>query len=54
MNFSQLYEQFAALEDPGFWQTAYMNFYRPGLRAAGGCSTSRAWALPFSSQSSPC
>ena len=28
MNFSQLYEQFAALEDPGFWQTAYMNFYR--------------------------
>ena len=28
MNFSQLYEQFAALEDPGFWQEAYMNFYR--------------------------
>ena len=28
MNFTQLYEQFSALEDPGFWQSAYMNFYR--------------------------
>ena len=28
MNFTQLYEQFSALEDPGFWQQSYMNFYR--------------------------
>ena len=28
MNPTQLYEQFSALEDPGFWQQSYMNFYR--------------------------
>ena len=28
MNFTQIYEQFSALEDPGFWQQSYMNFYR--------------------------
>ena len=28
MNFSQVYEQFSALENPGFWQDIYMKFYR--------------------------
>ena len=28
MDVTQLYEQFMALEDPSFWQDAYMKFYR--------------------------
>ena len=28
MDFTQLYEAFDALEDPSFWQDAYMKFYR--------------------------
>ena len=28
MDFTQLYETFSALEDPGFWQDAYMKFYK--------------------------
>lgn len=31
--FAQLYETFYALEDPGFWQEAYMNFYRAWFEA---------------------
>ena len=31
--FTQLYETFGALEDPGFWQEAYMNFYRAWFEA---------------------
>ena len=27
MGFTQLYETFSALEDPGFWQNAYIQFY---------------------------
>ena len=27
MDFTQLYETFKALEDPSFWQEAYMRFY---------------------------
>ena len=27
MGFTQLYETFSALEDPGFWQNAYLQFY---------------------------
>ena len=33
MGFTQLYERFDALEDPGFWQEAYMNFYRAWFEA---------------------
>ena len=28
MDFTQLYEQFMALDNPGFWQDVYMKFYR--------------------------
>ncbi len=28
MDFEQIYDTFSALEDPGFWQDAYMKFYR--------------------------
>lgn len=28
MDFTQIYDTFSALEDPGFWQDAYMKFYR--------------------------
>ena len=47
MNFTQLYEQFSALEDPGFWQSAYMNFYRAGLRETVGSSILKALGSPF-------
>ena len=33
MGFTQLYDSFRALEDPGFWQEAYMNFYRAWFEA---------------------
>ena len=33
MDFTQLYETFSALEHPGFWQEAYMNFYRAWFEA---------------------
>ena len=28
MDFTQLYETFNALENPSFWQDAYMKFYK--------------------------
>ncbi len=33
MDFTQLYETFSALENPGFWQDAYMKFYRAWFEA---------------------
>ena len=33
MDFTQLYETFRALEDPNFWQDAYMKFYRAWFEA---------------------
>ena len=47
MNFTQLYEQFPPWKTPASGRTSYMNSTGPGLRATGGCSISRAWALPF-------
>ena len=38
MNFTQIYEQFSALEDPGFWQQSYMNFYRAWFEGNAGSS----------------
>ncbi len=33
MGFTQLYETFSALEDPNFWQDAYMKFYNAWFEA---------------------
>lgn len=33
MDFTQLYETFSALENPGYWQDAYMKFYRAWFEA---------------------
>ena len=33
MDFTHLYETFRALEDPNFWQDAYMKFYRAWFEA---------------------
>ena len=33
MDFTQLYETFSALENPSFWQDAYMKFYRAWFEA---------------------
>ena len=33
MDFTHLYETFCALEDPNFWQDAYMKFYRAWFEA---------------------
>ena len=33
MDFTQLYKNFSALEDPSFWQDAYMKFYKAWFEA---------------------
>ena len=33
MGFTQLYETFGALENPSFWQDAYMKFYKAWFEA---------------------